>query len=1222
MLTDEGPGDTVEFERISLEQGLSQSSVHSMLQDSQGFMWFGTSDGLNKYDGYNFAVYKYDPDDRYSLSDNTVRVIYEDREGVLWIGTQDGGLDKFDRATGRFIRYQYDPNDPTTLGSNYVFSIQEDHTGVLWVGTNGGGLNRFDRATGRFTRYQHRIADAASLTSDRVLVVYEDRDGVLWVGTNNGLDQFDRETETFVHFESDPDDPNSLSGKVVLSICEDRWGELWIGTGDGGLNRLVRETGQFIHYRYDPNDATSLGDDIVWPIYEDQAGELWIGTYGGGLARFNRADETFVRYRYDAGNSKSLSSNRVSSIYQDRSGVLWIGTNGGGLNKLDRGKGFVHYRHDPENPDSLSVGDVFGVWEDREGVLWVGTAGGGLNRIDQESGRITHYRHDPDDAYSLSHDFILTLYEDRAGALWVGTNGGGLSRFERETERFIRYQNNPNNPRSLNDTEVFVIHQDRMGRLWIGTLGGGLDRFDQGMNIFTHHRHDPDDPTSLSNDWIRAIEEDESGALWVGTDKGLNRFDQTLNTFTRYLNDPRNPDSLGDNAILSLYFDSKGVLWIGTDGGGLDRFDIETGTFTHYREKDGLSNNVVYGVLEDDEGCLWLSTNQGISKFNPRTETFKTYDVRDGLHSNEFNGGAYHRGASGLMLFGGVGGLTAFYPAEITDNQYVPPVVLTSLTQGGEEVRGSRSLERLEDVTFHWPNNFFEFEFAALSYIQSAENQYAYMLEGFDRAWNYIGTRRFGKYTNLPGGQYTLRLKGSNNDGVWNEDGISLTVTIVPPFWGTWWFRGLVILVVMGGAIGGYRLRVRSIEARNRELERQVAERTREIDRRRQELEALYRADAELHSHLRLDEVLQALVDIAVDSLQADKSSVLVWEEERERLEMRVARGFGREAMARLIFARGEGITGQVVSTGEPAIVEDALTDPRQENERPDALQIVLSEGIRSFMHLPIQVDSDVFGVFNVNFVKPHAFGEDDLRLFTALAQRAALAIQNAQVYEQAQELAVMEERNRLARDLHDAVTQTLFSASLIAEALPSIWDSDREEGHQLLAEMQRLSRGALAEMRTLLLELRPTTLKEAELGDLMRQLADTVAGRKDLSILVNVDTSCDLPSEIHFALYRIAQEALNNIAKHASAEQVEIDLRCEPAASPTPVEGTDRVGVERVELRIRDDGCGFDAGCVPSECLGLSIMRERALAIGATLTIESEVGRGTEVRLVWGQGR
>jgi nitrate/nitrite-specific signal transduction histidine kinase len=582
--------------------------------------------------------------------------------------------------------------------------------------------------------------------------------------------------------------------------------------------------------------------------------------------------------------------------------------------------------------------------------------------------------------------------------------------------------------------------------------------------------------------------------------------------------------------------------------------------------------------------------------------------MSDGLQGYEFSRACY-KSRWGEMFFGGMNGFNAFYPSEVQDNLYVPPVVLTSLTQGGETVDLDKALEKVTHVTFHWPKNFFEFEFAALSYVQPEKNRYAYKLEGFDEAWNYIGTRRFGRYTNLEGGTYTLRLRASNNDGVWNEMGTAIKITVVPPLWRAWWFRTGMILLLGATLVAGYRMRVRRIAVRTRELESQVKARTSEIEQRRQELEALYHADEELYQHLRLGQVLCALADITVKILGADKSYLMVWDEQSEHFIVRVTRGFEDQTLDQMAFGLDGGVVGRVVSTGEPAIVDDVAT------LTPDACvakRVIESEGIRSFMYVPIKVQGQIFGLFSVDYVQPHTFGEDEQRLFVALAQRAALVIEKAQLHEQTQALAVMEERNRLARDLHDAVTQTLFSASLIAEVLPSLWDQDQDEGRQLLKELRQLSRGALAEMRTLLLELRPAALMDANLNDLLRQLVDAVVGRTGLPVQLKVEGGCSLPPQVHVALYRIAQEALNNVVKHARASHVSV------AMDMTEDEASGGGALQCVELSVVDDGLGFDPACVPSDRLGLNIIRERAQSIDATLSIDSEPGAGTRVAVIW----
>jgi ligand-binding sensor domain-containing protein/signal transduction histidine kinase len=1261
--------DSIEFERISLEQGLFQASVSSILQDSKGFMWFGTEEGLTRYDGYEFIVYRHDPDDPRSLRAGSVWELFEDQQGALWIQGEDAILDRYDREANRFVHYPlYDADDPESASSDFIWDLYEDSEGTLWAGTYRSGLYRYDRDADRFDRYRHDPDDPSSLADDRIYALYEDRDGVFWVATKGGLDRFDRETGRSTHYRHNPDDPGSLGSDIVQLIHEDRTGRFWVTTLfvgieqfdretgrivaryehnpadpqsidatdriteiyedrqgylwlthlDGRLDRFDPETGLFQRYRHDSFDRYSLSHNVVSFVTEDQGGNLWVGT-AGGLDRFDRETERFIHYRSDPDDPHSLSDNQVTSFYEDRAGVLWIGTNRQGLNLYDpRRAKFEHVQIEAKDVDSADNNNVFAIYVDSAETLWVGT-NAGLNRLDRESGTFTHFGHDEEDPYSLSQGRVASIYEDQSGTLWIGTQGG-LDKLDRATGRFIHYQEVPEDNLLFSIGLIYSIYEDRSGVMWLGKHREGLCEFDRATGECTVHQYVAGDSLNpyLS---LKQVYEDRWGVLWVATEGGLLQFDREKGTFALYERDAADPWSLSSNEIRCIHEDRSGMLWVGTNGGGLNRFDRGSGTFIHYTERDGLPSNIVLGILEDEEGNLWLSTNNGLSRFDPGMEAFRNYDPGDGLQSSKFLLGAYHQSADGEMFFGGVNGLNRFHPEDIKDNAYIPPIALTRLTQGGEDIEVDRALERIEEVVLKWPNNYFEFEFAALSYSRPERNEYAYMLEGFrDEGWNYVGTRGFGRYTNLPGGTYTLKMKGSNHDGVWNEEGLSVKLRIVPPFWATWWFRGMVAMVLVGAVIAFFRLRVRNIEARSRELERLVQERTQtleqrtdEIEQRRQELEALYRADEQMHRHLQLDQVLQSLVDVAVDILKADKSSVFVRDEERDGWRMVVARGFSPQAMAILSFARGEGLVGRVAAAGEMVMVEDGLTDMRHREERPELAEVLLGEEIRSYMFLPIRIGDAVFGVFNVDFTKPRAFGKDEVRLFMALAQRAALAIENAQLYEQTQELAVVEERNRLARDLHDAVTQTLFSASLIAEALPELWESDQEEGHQLLRELRQLSRGALAEMRTLLLELRPATLTEANLADLLRQLGEAMTGRMGVPVTIAVDRRCVLPPDVHVALYRIAQEALNNVVKHANARHVDVSLRHIPSPS-----GDGGPGHERIELRVGDNGRGFDLGNIPADRLGLGIIRERAQAIGAVLEIKSQPGEGTQVVVAW----
>lgn len=842
------------FTHLSLEDGLSEASVQPILQDSRGFMWFGTQDGLNRYDGYNFVVYRNDPSDRTSLGGNQVRAIVEDPSGILWIGTLGGGLNKYDPDTDTFIRYRHDPDNPNSLKNNTVWSIWQDKAGLLWLYTDEGWLTQFDPQSETFTHYhQSTPAEPSNLSTAQyeIKAIYQDKTGAFWLSNyEGGLASFNQETGQFTYFLHG-DDATTIGAGVVTNIYEDGAGKLWICTSEGGLNLLDRESGQFKHYQYDPNDPYSISDNSCHQVYQDRTGTYWVGT-GKGLNLFDPKTGQFIRYQKDPTNPYALSNDNIATIYEDRGGVLWFGTSGG-PNKLDRGAiQFIHYRNLPGNPNSLSTSYIYSIYEDKDGILWVGGDDGALNRFDRANNQVTRYEPDANNPHALNTSWsVSAIYEDRSGVFWVGTFGGGLHTFDRKTEQFQRYLHDPNDAHSIASDIILAIYEDSAGTLWIGTDEGGLNRFDRQTGTFHSYMPDPDDPKNLHPSNVRGIYEDQLGFLWLTSwSEGLTRFDPRTEQFVNYRHDPENPQSLGNDTAYVVHEDKAGTLWVCTDG-GLDGFDRKTETFRHFTVKDGLPNNVIYAIMEDASGNLWVSTNRGVSKFDPRAATFHNYNVFDGLQSDEFNQNAFFQSKSGEMFFGGVNGLNAFYPEQITDNSYRPPVILTDLQLFNQSVaigKGSilqRPIWNTKQITLNYDQDVFSIAFAALGYAAPKENRYRYKLEGFDEKWNEVDAkRRFATYTNLSPGDYIFRVQGANEDGVWNEEGVSLSITITPPWWGTWWFRSLAALAVLGLALAGYRWRVQSLRQRARELEQEVAERTRDLTESNKQLEiAKERAD-------------------------------------------------------------------------------------------------------------------------------------------------------------------------------------------------------------------------------------------------------------------------------------------------------------------------------------------------------------------------------------------
>ena len=816
----------VQFENLSIDDGLSQSMVNAMIQDQRGFLWLATQDGLNRFDGNEFRVYKHNPNDPYSLSSNFVQALYEDMSGKIWIGTLDGGLSCFDPITERFSSWRNDPQNPETISINAVSSIYPDQDGTLWLGTNGGGINHFDPATEKFSVFH--------LADDVILEILVDPDGMVWAGTLiGGLNRLDPLTGEVTVYQHNAQNESSIGEGAIQALYLDAQNQLWVGTFAGGLNRLDAETGTFIRYMHTAADPFSLSNNNVQAIYQDRDGILWVGTSGGGLSRYDSSTDHFYHYQSSPDEHTGLSSNNVQAIFQDAGGIYWISTLG--VDRFDPYKSkFAHVYNCVDGPQILADNIIWALYEDHGGNLWVGTQGG-LTRLSPQ-GELRQFQNDPSRADSLGSNFIFAIYQDNQGLYWIGTMGG-LSSYDEKTDSFVNFQiTNP--PQA-----VFDIVESGQGTFWLGTGGSGVVAYDRQTGETTTYRHDSADPASLTDDTVLSLFEDRDGNLWVGTYMGgVCRKGRQDTGFVCYQSDALDATSLGSNAVLSVFQDSLHNIWVGTGGGGLNKYDPEADRFKQYREQDGLANDYVYGILEDNDGFLWLSTNHGISRFDPRTETFRNYTDQDGLQSNEFNQGSYVRMRDGRMAFGGINGLNIFSPKDIQDNPYIPPVVITRFSLFNEAVPVGEgdilpvSLHDIDTITLGYQDDFFAFEFASLHYSSPEQNQYAYMLVGLDKDWVYSGNRHYASYTNVPPGDYTFRVRGTNSDGVWNMTGSAIEIKVTPPFWQTWWFRILVLAIVLGAIVAVIEIRVSIVHTQKRQLELLVEERTREL---RQTMDAL-----------------------------------------------------------------------------------------------------------------------------------------------------------------------------------------------------------------------------------------------------------------------------------------------------------------------------------------------------------------------------------------------
>lgn len=815
------PGeDGIRFERLGtenfrLKKGLSQNTVNCILQDSYGFMWFGTWDGLNMYDGYETTIYKpnlYNRQD--DISYQTITWISEASDGTLWIATEKG-LNSFNRENQKFKRYLHNPADKHSISSDTLNYLLFDSRDRLWIATDHG-LNLYDRETGNFKSY---LPENSGLPNEVIRWLFEDEYGRIWLATKGGVGILDLEEESFIGFNDLPGMADvDLSSDTINCIYQDSQGKIWIAT-DGGLDCYDPSGMQFESYRHDQNDPNSLSHPIVNVVLEDGNGRLWIGTNGGGLCRFRRETGGFSHYRYNAERPSSISNDYVISLYEDRSGILWVGTNWKGVNKLASNVArFDHHFYRSDQDNSLNNNLVWSIYEDESRKLWIATDNG-VNILDRNTGRYNYIRHDPEDPNTLISDKVSVINKDRQGYMWFGTFDHGCSRYDPRTGEFLNLSTEAPEPYRIPDNDIGDIIIGKEGKVWIGT-GKGLVMYDPANAYPELVLSSETEGYKLYSDHITALYEDRQGIFWIGTYHSLERYDRETGRVFHYLHDAEIESSISNDGIFSIFEDSKGRFWIGTLGGGLNLMDRSQGTFTYYVEEDGLPNNVVYAILEDEDGNLWLSTNYGLSMFDPEKEVFVNFDVRDGLQSNEFNLGAAHKNNEGEMFFGGMFGYNSFFPGDIRQNSNIPRIAITSFRVFNEEQRGI--YPNGDTVHLDYEDNFFTISFSALDFANPSRNLYRYRLSNFDKDWIFTDAeKRFAEYTRVAPGTYTFQVLGSNSDGLWNEEGTSLTIIISPPWYSSWLFRIPAALVLFGLLWGAIATRFKRLRKKHA-MEKQV----------------------------------------------------------------------------------------------------------------------------------------------------------------------------------------------------------------------------------------------------------------------------------------------------------------------------------------------------------------------------------------------------------------
>lgn len=1098
---------TIRFEHLGLEDGLQQGSVHDIMQDSQGYLWLTTQDGLHRYDGYEFKSYSSTPFDSGSLSSNWVWQVEEAANGDLWVTTNENGLERMDRTAGTFTHYKHDPKDSTTLSTNSVFDVVESENGDLWVSTFGGGLNYMPAGEdGKFQHFRHDPSDSNSLTSDQLFLITEDSQGNIWVGSDKGLNKIDSKTKKITRYLNGLKNESGSEYSIPVSNIYQYPQEedvLWLATG-GGLVRLDSKTGEFERFVLDKNDNKK--NDLYQVVPDPSEPHiLWVAGPSTGVARFNMTTGEFTSYRNDPRNQHSLGEDMTFSLFADRSGTMWAGHYIEGLSKFNPGSiNFYHLQHDPEEEKSLAFGPVWGLYEDHQQILWVGThtpvRGAFLTRIDPD-GKITRYKGEVPDMESLSPGSITSFAEDSRGQFWIG-GVGGLNLMDRKTGKIKRYTHFPfsenaqrNNIRSL----IPAKHDKNL--LWIGTTAG-LESFNTIKEQFELYRLPTKEPEDQPS--IQSLLQSDDHTLWIGTRKGLYKIDKKGHSSLASSYDPNDTTTISSNRIFSLLERKKepGILWIGTDG-GLNRFDTSTGKARHYLDTDGLPNNIIYGILEDSNGTLWMSTNRGISNFDPDKESFRNYGLDDGLIALEYDQFAYAKGEDGMMYFGSMEGVTAFMPEKLSINETPPEVVLAGLKLFNKPIGPGpnsvlkKPLSETQQLTLEYDQKEITFDFVGLHYGNPARNSYAYKLEGFEDEWVEAGSKRSATYTNLSPGNYIFKVKAANADGVWSKEEASLDLTILPPWYQTWWAYVLFVIVLIALVVGVDRFQRHRLKKQEQEraILREAELRAEAENKRRADTEQLSKIGRAITSTLSITTIIETVYENVNELMDAAIFGIGIYNAKTNKLEFPATKEKGQMLPPYDHEINDENrLAVWCFNNSKEIIIGDTSRESSKYVKK--SLPPIKGDDSKSLIYLPLVHQDRTIGVITTQSFNENAYTTYHVHLLRNLATYAAIALDNASAYRKLdatiKDLQIMQEQliqqeklaslGQLTAGIAHEIKNPLNFVNNFSDLSVELIDEAREE----LKEVQNRNRNdipRLEEVSRLLEDVKTNLLKICKHG-------------------------------------------------------------------------------------------------------------------------------------------
>jgi signal transduction histidine kinase/ligand-binding sensor domain-containing protein/CheY-like chemotaxis protein len=836
------------FKQVSIDKGLSQSSVFTIIQDRFGFVWLGTSDGLNMYDGYEFIIYKHEPLNKNSISSNFITCLLEDSNGNIWIGTKDGGLNLFNRQTRQFSRYLKDKDNFKGPNSAYITCIYEATNGNIWVGTKDAGINEFDINKKVFRSFKNKFKDINSLGSNNINCIVQDKKQNLWIATEGGgLNKFDIAAQSFKKALKNEEEESSFATDCIKSLIplKESAGAMLIVTRNAEIYKVNTENFQSSPFYQEATNQIKKTEAEISTAMIDNKNNLWLASMNQGIFIIDLKTGQLGHQSHSPKNNNTLSTSFVRTVYPGANGIIYIGTDGGGLQIFnEHSVKFKNYQSNPFETNSLNDNDIWAV-NAYNGNLLLGTSSGGLNILNPFTGIAKAFTHNKNSSSTLSNNYVCSVVPDNTGKYWLATRGGGISIFNPETSSFSTLKHDAENSNSLSGDNIYTMFLDSYNTFWIATINKGLNVYDTETKQFKRYKNQPNNEKSIGSNGVVNIFEDSKKNIWLALEQnGVDCYIRKKDEIIHFTHDKNNLNSLSTNDVICVFEDSYHTIWIGTSS-GLNAYVPSTKKFFSIDEAKGLPNGVIYGMLEDGKKHLWFSTNKGICQFAIPTpdmlsnnqeialtniqNSLRSYDESEGLCSNEFNSNSYYKDINGRFYFGGIAGLVSFHPDSLDDNVFNPPLYLTSFKVFDNEYELDTAIAFKRVITLNYNQNYFSFDFIALNFLNPQKIRYSYKLEGFDRDWIYSPKRKFASYTNLEPGVYNFMVKVSNNNGVWTDDYVSVKIIIKPPIWKQTWFYIVAVLLILFTIRLFIFLRERKLKKDKEILEKQVFERTREL---------------------------------------------------------------------------------------------------------------------------------------------------------------------------------------------------------------------------------------------------------------------------------------------------------------------------------------------------------------------------------------------------------